>query len=79
MSIARPSLVAQELGIHLPMEGTWDQSLVWEDSTHRRTTKPMYRNYQACMLQLLKPACLERVLHNKRSHGNERPKPCNEM
>ena len=29
------------------------------------------------MLQLLKPARLEPVLHNKRSHRNEQPMHCN--
>ena len=28
--------------------------------------------------QLLKPACLEPVLHNKRSHRSEKPAHCNE-
>ena len=27
--------------------------------------------------QLLKPTCLEPVLHNKRSHRNEKPTHCN--
>ena len=30
------------------------------------------------MPQLLKPACLEPVLHNRRSHDNERPAHCSE-
>ena len=30
------------------------------------------------MLQLLKPARLEPVLHNKRSHHNKKPAHCNE-
>ena len=29
----------------LPMQGTWVQSLVWEDSTHQGTTKPVDHNY----------------------------------
>ena len=35
MTIYQFSLVVQWLGIHLPMQGTWVQSLskVWEDST----------------------------------------------
>ena len=35
------SLVVQWLRIHLPMQGTWVGSLVWEDSTcNRATSKP---------------------------------------
>ena len=44
------------------MQGTWVQSLVWENSTYSKTTKPMSHNYWA-------PA-LEPVLHNKRSLCN---------
>ena len=39
------SLVAQWIRICLPMQGTWVQSLVWEDPTCRRATKPMRHNY----------------------------------
>ena len=35
-------------------------------------------NYRAHVLQLLNPACLEPVLHNKRSHDNEKPTHRNE-
>ena len=35
-------------------------------------TKPVHHNYWGRMPQLLKPACLEPVLH-KRSHRNEKP------
>ena len=34
------SLVVQWLRIHLPMQGTWVPSLVWEDPTCGRATKP---------------------------------------
>ena len=54
------------------MQGTWVQSLVQEDPTCRGATKPVYHNYWAHVPQLLKPACLEPVLHNKRSHHNEK-------
>ena len=79
------SLVAQWLRICLPMQGTRVRSLVQEDPTCRRATKPMHHNYWACalgpaccnywacMLQLLKPVCLEPMFHNKRSHHNEKP------
>ena len=65
----RTSLVTQWLRIHLPMQETWVWSLVWEDPTCHRATKPMHHNYWACNLepvnhnywdrvpQLLKPMC----------------------
>ena len=65
------------------MQGTRVQALVHEDPTWRGTTNPVHHNYWACTLepashsywahvpQLLKPACLEPGLHNKRSHRNE--------
>ncbi|KAJ8780355.1 hypothetical protein J1605_011619 [Eschrichtius robustus] len=39
------SLVAQWLGIRLPMQGTRVRSLVWEDPTCRGATKPMRHHY----------------------------------
>ena len=39
------SLVAQWLRIRLPMQGTQVQSLVGEDPTCHRATKPMCHNY----------------------------------
>ena len=79
------SLVAQWLRIHLPMQGTQVRALVRGDPTCHGATKPMRHNYWACALepashnywahvpQLLKPTRLEPVLHNKRSHHNEKP------
>ena len=79
------SLVAQWLRILLPMQGTQVWALGREDPTCHGATKPMSHNYWACALepashnywahvpQLLKPACLEPVLRNKRSHHNEKP------
>ena len=64
----------------------WVQSLVWEEPRCRRATRPMCFNYWvhalkpashsywACVPQVLRPACLEPVLHKKRSHHNEGPK-----
>ena len=84
------SLVAQWLRIHLPVQGTRVQALIQEDPTCRRATKPVCHNYWAWALepashnywahvpQLLKPAHLEPVLHNKRSHRNEKPAYRNE-
>ena len=39
------SLVAQHLRVCLPVQGTWVQSLVWEDSTCRGVTKPECHDY----------------------------------
>ena len=66
------SLVAQWLRIRLPMQRTPVRALVQEDPTCRGATKPVHHNYWACTPQLLKPACLEPVLRNKRSHRNEK-------
>ena len=41
----RASLVAQWLGIRLPMQGTRVGSLAREDPTRHRATKPMSYNY----------------------------------
>ena len=84
------SLVAQWLRICLPMQGTRVWALVQEDPTCHGATKPVYHNYWTCALeptshnygawvpQLLKPTCLESMLHNKRSHCNEKPMHHNE-
>ena len=39
-----PSLVAQRLRVHLAMHGTQVQSLVWEDPTCHRATKPKHHS-----------------------------------
>ena len=70
------SLVAQWLRIRLPVQGTRVQSLVQEDPACRGATKPMHHNYWAREPQLLKPAHLEPVLPNKRSHNSEKPVHC---
>ena len=84
------SLVAQWLRIHLPMQGTRVRALVREDPTCHGATKRVHHNYWACALdpvshnywahepQLLKPARLEPMLRNKRSHRNEKPAGSNE-
>ena len=73
----RTSLVAQWLGICLPMQGTRVRVLVWEDPTCRGATKPVHRNYWACAQQPKShnywaqvPQLLKSV-HNKRSHRNK--------
>ena len=72
------------------MQGTQVRALVQEDPTCLGATKSMRHNYWACALeptshnywahvpQLLKPTHLESVLHNKRSHRNEKPAHRNE-
>ena len=82
--VSGASLVAQWLRMCLPMQGTRVQALAWEEPTCRGATRPMCHNYWACALepashncwaqvpQLLKPVRLEPVLHNKRSHCNEK-------
>ena len=69
----RTSLVVQWLRIRLPMQETQVQSLVWEDHTCHGATKPVSHSYRAHMLQQLKLARLEPVLHNNRSHHKEKP------
>ena len=59
----RTPVVAQWLRIHLPVEGTWVQSLVQEVPMCRGATKPRFCNYSGCELMLC----------NKRSHCTERP------
>ena len=72
------SLVVQWLRICLPMQGTWVQSLVLEDPTCRGATKPgrapqlLSLCSRARAPQLLRPTCQQPVLHNKRSHRNEK-------
>ena len=41
----RASLVAQWLGVCLPMRGTRVRALVWEDPTCRGATRPVSHNY----------------------------------
>ena len=65
----RTSLVVQWLRICLPVQGTWVQSLVQEDSTCPQST---------CMSLRLKPVHLEPKLCSKRSCQNEKPAHCNE-
>ena len=36
---------------YLPVQGTWIQSLVWEDSTRLEATKPTHHNYWASALE----------------------------
>ena len=72
------------------MQGTRVRALGREDPTYRGATKPVRHNDWACAIQpashnywahvpqLLKPAGLEPMLRNKRSHRNEKPPHRNE-
>lgn len=42
---SKTSLMVQWVRIHLPLQGTQDQYLVWEDSTCRTAAKPACYNY----------------------------------
>ena len=66
----RASLVAQWLGVHLPMQGTQVRALVWEDPTCRGATGSVCHNCWACALE---PAHLDPVLPNGGGHHSERP------
>ena len=70
--------MVQWLRIRLPVQGIRVQALVREDPTCRGATEPVRHNYWAHEPQLLKPACLEPMLRNKRSHCNEKPVHRNE-
>ena len=59
------SLMAQWLGVCLPMQGTRVRALVWEDPTCCGATGPVSHNTE--------PARLEPVLRNKRGRDSERP------
>ena len=60
------SVVIQWLRICLPMQGTWVQSLVWEDPTCMEQLSLCARTTESALrspLQLLKPMQLDPVLH----------------
>ena len=67
----RSSLVAQWLRIRLPMQGTQVQSLVQEDPTSRRTTKPVRHNYWA-------RTPTARAPQQEKPHHSEKPMHLNE-
>ena len=56
--------MVQWLRMCLPMQGSQVQSLIREDPTWGRATKPVRHNYSS-------PRVLEPVVCNKRSHCNE--------
>ena len=83
----KTSLVAQWWRICLPVQETWGQSLIWEDPTCHRASKPVHHNYWACALEpagttaeLMRhnywsPCALDPMFYSKRSHCCRRPHP----
>ena len=69
----RTSLVVQWLRIHTPVQGTGVRSLIWEDSTCLRATKPVWCNSWAVCHNHWSLHTLEPVLCNKRRHCNQKP------
>ena len=55
--IIQASLVAHQWRIHLPVQETPVESLVWEDPTCCRATKSTHHSYWAYAPQLLKLTC----------------------
>jgi len=77
------SLVAWWWRVHLTMQETWVWSLIQEDPTCHRATKPVHCKYWACALEPRNynhwsPWALKPMLHDKRSHHNEKPEHHNE-
>ena len=68
--------------IHLPMPGIRVLFPVWEDPMCRGAAKPVHPNSEPASYSrqtaATEPTCLEPVLHNKRSHHNEKPVHCNQ-
>ena len=63
------------------MQGTRVQSLVWEDSTCSKATKPVCHNYWASALRPVccnswSPRAPEPVLHSKRNHCKVKHEHC---
>ena len=66
------SLVAQWLGILLPMQGTQVRALVQEDPACRRAMKPVCHNYWACTLE---PTCHNYWARTPRARDPQQEKP----
>ena len=76
----RTFLVMQQIGVHLPMQGTWVQSLIWEDaicnaagqlSLYVTTAKPVPQSWKAATTEPV--CCSYRSLrtHSLRSQTRE--------
>ena len=62
--------------VHLPVQETWVQSLVWEDPTCSGKTNAMHHNW-AHVLQLLKPTHPWACVLQQETQRNEKPTHCN--
>ena len=74
-----PSLVVQWLRVHLAVQGTSVQFLVWEDPTCCGATEPVFHNYWTYALEpascnYWRPWTLGPVLCKKRNYSNEKLK-----
>ena len=69
------SLVAQWLGIHLPMQGTRVQSLVQEDPTCHGATKPVATTTEPARHNYWSPHAVEPMCHNYWAHAPQIMKP----
>ena len=64
------SLLAQWLGVRLPIQGTRVRALVWEDPACRGATRPV-RHTAEPALQSLRATTAEPMLGDERSHPNK--------
>ena len=62
----------------LPMKETYIGSQIWEDIPCHGGTKHVHHHHWVHALQLLKPACLEPVLCNRRRNYNENLMHCDQ-
>ena len=60
------------------MQETWVRSLVQEDPTRLRATKPVCTTAEPACCHYWNPHTLEPVLCNRRSHSNETPRTSNQ-
>ena len=67
--LSRTSPVIWWLGVCLPMQGTWVESLVLEDSIDQGAAEPVCHSYWS--LRALGP-----MLRSNRSHWDEKPPHC---
>ena len=72
---SRTYLVAQWMGICLPIQGTQFQSLVWEDSACRVAAKLESCNYEPMCCKDGSPHTLEPVLATKEATPVRSPHP----
>ena len=77
-STVRTSLLVPRLRIYLLMQRTRIRSLVWEDATCCRATKPVHHNHWGGVLEPTchsgwSPCTLESMLRNKRHQRSAKP------